>query len=211
MADRTFGPAVALGVLGSALAATAGHRDWVELTAPGAGQGAVDWFWQNNPGVGQMPASGALGLVALATWGVLLVSRGTWRRVVAAVGLLAVVGLAVTWVVGATGLRDDVEDRVVGADLSVGWQLGWTTWFVLAGIAVLLLLPAHVLALLRAPHWPAMGSRYDAPTAKEAGDPGEGPLPATGRTPSPSVDPTDEETDPADVWKAIDEGRDPTA
>lgn len=211
MADRTFGPAVALGVLGSALAATAGHRDWVELTASGAGQGAVDWFWQNNPGVGQMPASGALGLVALATWGVLLVSRGAWRRVVAAVGLLAVVGLAVTWVVGATGLRDDVEARVVAADLSVGWELGWTSWFVLAGVAVLLLVPAHVLAVLRAPGWPAMGSRYDAPTAQGAATPGDAGGGRTARPPAPTLDPTDEETDPADVWKAIDEGRDPTA
>lgn len=196
VADRSFGPTLALGLLGSGLAATAGHRPWLEISAPGGAQGAADWFWQNNPGIGEMPAAGALGLVALASWGVVLVSRGTWRRVVAALGLLAAVGMAVVWVVGASTLRDDVRGQVVEAGLADGWSLGWTVWFVLAGVSVLLMLPAHVVAVLRAPHWPAMGSRYDAPGAR--------------REQAAAVAPIDDE-DPADVWRAIDEGRDPTA
>lgn len=201
MADRSFGPTLLVGVAGAVLAATAGHRAWLELTAPGAAQGAADWFWENNPGIGEMPASGALGLVALASWGVLLVSRGTWRRVVAGVGLLAALGLGVTWVVGAVTLPEDVEAQVVQAALADGWELGWTPWFMAAGVAVLLLVPAHVVALLRADRWPAMGSRYDAPTAR-----------ATGGAAAESAAPVDpDEVDPADVWRAIDEGRDPTA
>lgn len=196
MADRSFGPTLALGLLGSGLAATAGHRAWLEISAPGAAQGAADWFWQNSPGIGEMPAAGALGLVTLASWGVVLVSRGTWRRVVAALGLLAAVGLAVVWLVGALTLRDDVEARVVEAGLADGWSLGWTVWFVLAGVAVLLMLPAHVVAVLRAPHWPAMGDRYDAPGGRSKQ--------------VAAAEPADDE-DPADLWRAIDEGRDPTA
>lgn len=202
MADRSFGPTVLAGLAGAGLAATAGHRDWVELTAPGGGQAAADWFWQNAPGLGQMPASGALGLVALASWGVLLVSRGAWRRVVAAVGLLASLGLAAVWVTGLLTLRDDVSAEVRGADLAAGWSVEWTSWFVLAGIALVLLVPAHVVALVRLPRWPAMGSRYDAPTARS------GSRPAAAPSPAPAADLSEE--DPADVWKAIDEGRDPT-
>lgn len=197
MADRSFGPTLLLGLAGSGLAVTAGHRPWLELSAPGAAQGAADWFWQNNPGIGEMPATGALGLVVLASWGVLLVTRGAWRRVVAGLGLVAALGLGATWVTGVLTLRGDVEARVVEAGLAEGWMLGWTTWVVLAGVAVLLLLPAHAIALRRAPRWPAMGSRYDAPSSR-----------AGGATAEPEALPT--EADPIDVWRAIDEGRDPT-
>lgn len=201
MADRTFGPTLLVGLAGAGLAAVAGHRAWVELAAPGAAQAAADWFWENNPGIGQMPAAGALALVTLASWGVLLVSRGAWRRVVAGVGLLAALGVGVSWIVGALTLRDDVEARVLEAGLADGWELGWTGWFAVAGVSVLLLLPAHVVAVLRAPHWPAMGSRYDAPAARA-----EARGSAAGG--EDGADPA--EADPADVWRAIDEGRDPT-
>lgn len=202
MADRSFGPTLLVGVAGAVLAATSGHQAWVELTARGEAQGAADWFWDNSPGIGEMPAAGALGLVTLASWGVLLVSRGTWRRVVAGLGLLAALGLGVTWVVAARTLRRDVVARVLEADLADGWDLSWTPWFVVAGVAVLLLVPAHVVAVLRADRWPAMGSRYDAPAARAAGS----PAPAAAAPPADA-----DEVDPADVWRAIDEGRDPTA
>ncbi|GGD18947.1 Trp biosynthesis-associated membrane protein [Nocardioides daphniae] len=204
MADRSFGPTLLAGLAGAGLAATAGHRDWVELSARGSDQAAADWFWQNAPGLGQMPASGALGLVALAAWGVLLVTRGAWRRAVAGLGLLASLGLAAVWVIGALTLRDDVSAAVTRAELAPGWSLGWTSWFVMAGIAVVLLVPAHVVALLRVPRWPAMGSRYDAPTG--APRPGAESSAAAAAVPVADLG----EEDPADVWKAIDEGRDPT-
>ncbi|MBE7323201.1 Trp biosynthesis-associated membrane protein [Nocardioides sp. Y6] len=197
MADRSFGPTVLAGVLGAALAAATGHQRWVTLTAPGTGQGAVDWFTENNPGLGEMPAAGALGLVALASWGVVLVSRGRWRRAVAGMGLLATVGIGVAWVVGALSLRDDVRDRAGVADLATAWEVEWSAAFVLAGLSVLLLLPAHVVAVLRAPRWPEMGGRYDAPASRAAAAPASEKVAA-------------EEGDPADLWRAIDEGRDPT-
>lgn len=204
MADRSFGPTLLAGLVGAGLAATAGHRDWVELSAPGGAQASADWFWQNAPGLGQMPASGALGLVALASWGVLLVSRGVWRRVVAVVGLLAALGLVAVWVTGWLTLRDDVSAAVRRAELAGGWSLSWTSWFVLAGVALVLLVPAHVVALVRVPRWPAMGSRYDAPTAASRATSG----PATATAPVAEADLGEE--DPTDLWKAIDEGRDPT-
>ena len=198
MADRSFTTTLGLGVVGAGLAATAGHRDWVSLSTSDSAQAAADWFWQNNPGIGQMPLFGALGLVALACWGVLLVSRGAWRRVVAGVGLVVGLGLAATWISGLVTLRDDVESHVGDAELAPGWTVAWTPWFFVAGVAALLLVVAGVLALVRVPHWPTMGTRYDSPVAKPSA------------TESVEVEVDLSEADPTDVWKAIDEGRDPT-
>ena len=58
-------------------------------------------------------------------------------------------------------------------------------------VGVVLSVVAAVLAVRLAPGWPEMGSRYDAP----------------GRRPPPA-DPEDQTS--LDLWRAIDEGRDPT-
>lgn len=200
MADRSFAPTAALGVVGAGLAATAGHRDWLALVAPGAAQASADWFWQNNPGVGQMPLFGALGLVSLACWGVLLVSRGVWRRVVAGVGLAAALAMLATWVTGLVALRGSVDTQVSTAALTPGWSLEWTPWFFAAGAGAALLVGAGVVAFVRVAHWPAMGSRYDSPTGARQEGEGAGA----------GWDADLSEADPTDVWKAIDEGRDPT-
>lgn len=60
-----------------------------------------------------------------------------------------------------------------------------TGWPVVAGIAVVLSAAAFGVALVRAQTWPEMSRRYDAPTDQKA------------------------KTDD-DLWKALDEGRDPT-
>lgn len=200
MAERSFAPTAALGVLGAGLAATAGHRDWLALVAPGPAQASADWFWQNNQGIGQVPLFGALGLVSLACWGVLLVSRGVWRRLVAGLGLLAGIGLSATWFTGLATVRDVAESQVATAALAPGWSLEWTPWFFAAGLAAALLLCTGVVAVLRVTRWPAMGSRYDAPTS------GSHPVDESGV----HWDTDLSETDPMQVWKAIDEGRDPT-
>ncbi len=67
-----------------------------------------------------------------------------------------------------------------------------TAWFWAAAVGTLGSLVATVLAVRWVPHWPEMGSRYDAPGAAD-------------RTPEA------EEASSLDLWKAMDEGRDPTA
>ena len=69
-----------------------------------------------------------------------------------------------------------------------------TAWYWLAALGAVGSLVATVLAVAWAPAWPEMGSRYDAPTA----------LVATSEAPP-------EEQSSLDLWKALDEGRDPTA
>ena len=70
----------------------------------------------------RVPLAGALALVALAAWGVLLVTRGRVRRVMAALAALASLGVLVAVVVGcrdAAGPASRDELRAVGAS-SVG-------------------------------------------------------------------------------------------
>jgi len=70
-------------------------------------------------------------------------------------------------------------------------QVRLTGWFWAAAVAGLLSLVATTLGVRLVPGWPEMGSRYDAPTG-----------------PPKEQDPADMED--VDLWRAIDQGRDPT-
>ena len=70
--------------------------------------------------------------------------------------------------------------------------VGLTGWYWLAVVSAFLVLASTVLALRLVRTWPEMGSRYDAPAG-------------------PTATPADQPTENIDIWKALDEGRDPTA
>src|SRR5687768_7920756 len=93
---RTFVPVVGVGLAAGTLAAVAGAQPWVVDTTLPAGSDPLGLVAD----AGEMPLAMALSLVLLACWGVLLVTRGVARRVVAVLALLVAVGLAVTVVVG---------------------------------------------------------------------------------------------------------------
>lgn len=198
MSDRTFGPTVLVGVAAAGLVATAGHKDWIAVDGSSRNEGAITFFWESHPGLAQMPLAGALGLLLLASWGVVLVSRGRLRRAVAALGLVTALALAGTWLVGWSSLAENVRERLGDSGLDAGQTLSWTVWFFAAGVGIVLAVAASVVAVIRVGGWPEMGNRYDAPAAAKAA--------ATSQ--ATSVDLT--EADPMDVWKAIDEGHDPT-
>lgn len=198
MKDRTFGPALLVGLAGAGLAATAGNKDWIVVESSARNEGAVTFFWESHPGLGQMPLAGALGLLLLACWGVVLVSRGRARRAVAALGLVTAFALAGTWLVGWLTLRDDVAGALADNGLEAGQTLAWSPWFFAGGAGTALAVAASAVAVVRVARWPEMGSRYDAPAA----------TPADSGSEAVAVDLA--EADPMDVWKAIDEGRDPT-
>ena len=132
-----------------------------------------------------MPLAAALSLVVLACWGVVLVTRRRVRRAVAALGLLAALGLAATVVVGWVTLDDQVLELLraqpTQASTRGGAEVATTGWFWAAAVRLV-------------PHWPEMGDRYDAPGT---GD---------GAAGVPSDDASN-----LDLWKAMDEGHDPTA
>ena len=192
---RTFGPVVALGLASAALGAWAGSKPWVDgagaESAPGTGPGGTAWDQ-----VATSPLATALAFVVLACWGVLLVTRGRFRRAVAALAVLAGLGYAATVVWAPFSLPDHLVEQVrrrTGLTLD---DTSLTGWFWLAAVAALLVLASTVLALRLVRTWPEMGSRYDAPTGARGAD-GAGPA--------------ERPTENIDIWKALDEGRDPTA
>ena len=189
---RTFAPVVLLGLASGALAAVAGTKQWAEVTG-GASDEAVPMAAAAYADAGQMPLAGALSLLVLAAWGVVLVTRGKVRRALAVVGVVASAGLLVTTVLGWWSTQDDVRQIFTSVGITSDIETGMTGWFWAALAGAVLSLVATVLAVRYVAAWPAMGSRYDAPgTPKER-----------------VVDP--DEAGDGELWRAIDEGQDPTA
>ncbi|GAA4095908.1 Trp biosynthesis-associated membrane protein [Nocardioides kongjuensis] len=197
-ARRTFGPVVLLGLAGSGFAAVAGHKAMLaipEATLTAAG-GIAPTVQERSV---EFPLAGALALVALAAWGVLLVTRGIVRRGAALLALLAAAGIIVVVVVGGF-----VQDDDAAADLATRLGLNLTaidversSWLWIALGCALVALVAAAAAVRLVPSWPEMGSRYDAPT-------GAGAAGAAAST----EDPADQSN--LDLWKSLDEGHDPT-
>ncbi|WP_372729949.1 Trp biosynthesis-associated membrane protein [Nocardioides sp.] len=190
---RTFGPVLALGLAAGALAAVAGNKSWAG--ASGAGARSFSQLSATSEAE-QMPAAGAFALVVLACWGVLLVTRGRVRRAVAALAALAAAATLASVVVGFSSVPSAV--RASFADVGIDQvDVTRTGWFWAAAVGALLSLLTTLAAVRWAPYWPEMGTRYDAPGAAAA------PTSAT------ASDPADQTS--LDLWKALDEGRDPTA
>jgi len=179
---RWFGPAVVLGVVGCGLVALAGGQPWA---APDSrpGSAVVDHA------AGHVPLAAALGLVGLACWGVLLVTRGVVRRVVAVLAAVTAVALVATAVAGRSSSLDSARHATV--DLGSAPPGAHTTaWWYAALVAAVAALYAAALAVRHA----RVGSRYDAPVGA--------------MKPEEPADPADMED--LDLWRAIDQGRDPT-
>jgi uncharacterized membrane protein (TIGR02234 family) len=194
---RSFGPVVLLGLASAALAAVAGTHPWVV-------DGRADPAGDPVPGVeladpvaaaGEMPVALALGLVLLAAWGVVLVTRGWVRRAVAALALVAAAGLVASVVVALTTLDDQVARAILERGATDAAVTELSAWFWVAALTALLALATSGLAVAWVPAWPEMGRRYDAPASRDDTQP-DGP-PA--------------EQTHLDLWRSMDEGHDPTA
>jgi uncharacterized membrane protein (TIGR02234 family) len=189
-ARRSFGPVVLLGLASATLVAVAGNRTWA--VAEGGSARDVSSL-ALSVDAGKMPAATALALVLLASWGVVLVTRGKVRRLVAGLGVLAALGTLATVVVGWAEVVGALRSDLASVGVS-GVAVGHTGWFWVSAVGALLAVASSVLAVVLVPGWPEMGSRYDAP----------GSAPA--RT---APDPEDRSS--LDLWRAMDEGHDPTA
>jgi uncharacterized membrane protein (TIGR02234 family) len=178
-----FGPVVLVGVAGTGVCALSGSKPW------GAPDGDAGSTLVDRTG-GHVPLAAALGLVGLACWGVFLVTRGRVRRAVAVLGAVVAIALVSTAVVGRASALDSARHGTVdlGRTPAGAHTTGW--WWV-AIVGAVLALAAAALAVRHAAGWPEMGSRYDAPTGGPA-----------------TEDPADLED--IDLWRAIDQGRDPT-
>lgn len=182
-------PVVLAGLAVGILAAVAGNQTWASLDETSTAD-AVFASASTAARDATAPPVTALALVLLATWGVVLVSRGRARRAVTWLGLLAAVGVA-----GFAAAAWLTTPDALVAGSAPDQQTSRTIWSyigVLAGVAAV---AASVLATRSVRHWPEMGRRYDAP-----GD---------GSAPTAADVPMEEQTN-LDLWRAIDEGRDPT-
>ena len=188
-------PAVATGLGGGALAAVAASRAWVEVDTGSAVTAAV----LSRPGAGEMPLASTLSLVLLAGWGALLVTRGRVRRALSWLALAAAVGLLGAVVAGGRSLPAGLRDEAL-AGSAVAVDVTLTGWYWLALAGSLAASAGSALAVRSVPSWPQMGSRYDAPAGRIAGR-------TAGTGAHTEADP---EASPLDLWRALDEGRDPT-
>lgn len=183
--SRSFGPTVLAGLAGAVLAAVAAGQDWATASGQAAGVDVA----AATKGSSSAPLAVALALVVLAAWGVVLVLRRGARRVVAVFGLLASAGvLAATAVAFGRAQEDAVRAVVAKGGTGDAFASSLTGWYYICGVGAALTLAAFVVAVVASPRWPAMGSRYDAPAARAA-------------------EPHTEQ----DLWRALDDGHDPTA
>ncbi|SED01174.1 trp region conserved hypothetical membrane protein [Nocardioides exalbidus] len=196
---RTFGPVVLLGLAGAGAAAVAGSKPWVVGSSGNLDSRSEATVAIAGGSIGsssESPLALALALVVLACWGVVLVSRGRFRRVVAVLALVASLGVAATVVEGISSLPTKLAETLVELSGSDTASTSFTAWYAAAAVGAVLSVLATAAAVRLVPSWPEMGTKYDAPTGGAAGDGhDDGGLPA----------------DNIDIWKALDEGRDPTA
>lgn len=188
-ATRTFAPAVLLGLGSAALVAVAGNQAWAKA-AEGQGIGQEVASVSVAVGEAKAPLATALALVVLATWGVLLVSRGRFRRAISWFAGLAAVGLLAAVVAALFAAPDAVASAYEPYGVT-DVEVHRTAWAWVALVGALLALGAAALAVRDVGRWPQMGRRYDAPGT-------DAPAPEAG------------ERSHLDLWKAMDEGRDPT-
>lgn len=190
-ARRAFGPVVLLGLASGGLAAVSASKAWVAGSVASSAALAV-----STDGHGESPLALALSMVLLATWGVVLVTRGRFRLVVAVLGAAAAFGFAVTTALAPRQLREGLERAVLEATGTAERDISVTAWWWAAAVAAVLACAASAACVTWVRQWPEMGAKYDNPATAHTGeDSGEAPVP----------------TENIDIWKALDEGRDPTA
>ncbi|QBI53940.1 Trp biosynthesis-associated membrane protein [Streptomonospora litoralis] len=181
--------ALALGAVAAGAAALTGAsgRTWaraeIALSGPAAPAPVV------VTGDDTAPAAFATGLAALAAVAALPATRGLARRVLGGlVALFGVAGLAAVWRgTRPAALQDLAADRSTAHGAVEALHVS-ALWPGLAAAGAALLVAAGAYTLVRGAAWPSMGSRYDRHSA-----------PGTGRS-----------SDPAELWKSLDSGADPT-
>ncbi|RNL86498.1 Trp biosynthesis-associated membrane protein [Halostreptopolyspora alba] len=184
---REFAAALLGTLAGAAALLAATGQTWAVARVGAAGPTAAAEV--NLAGDDTAPVAAAIGWVALAALAALLATKG-WARRGLGVLLTAFAGVALldVWtgtrpaaLVRAVAARATTEGDVSGPALEPGWPL-------LAAFGAVLLLGAGATTAIRGAAWPGMGSRYDRHSA-----------PATVRA-----------GDPAELWKSLDSGADPT-
>jgi uncharacterized membrane protein (TIGR02234 family) len=185
---RAYVVALLTGVVGGGLVAVAAAKPWATATVGGQGLPAQP---VSVDGADAVPLVAALGLVLLAGAVSLAATRNQGRRLAGL--LLVVAAVVVAWQTLTAGpaITDALREQTVGSAGSAALpDANGTAWRWLTLVGAGLSLAAGLAAVSKGPDWPAMGSRYDAPTSARSNNP--------------------DVREDVDVWRAIDEGEDPT-
>lgn len=185
---RTYVPTLLLGVGSAGLGVLAASNPWVRGSS---GTVTGESLAQMGTDVTRSPLASALCFVVLACWGVVLVTRGWFRRTVMVLAVAASLGFAAVVAIEPRRMLDGLAQELLqGHGATDVAETDPTGWVIVAAVAALLMVSTTVAGLFFLREWPEMGSRYDSPAQSRRGDSTEGNL---------------------DMWKALDEGRDPTA
>jgi len=200
VARRLYGPCVLAGVAAGGVMLFAASRAWatVEVAPDGMTVDEVE-----VTGSASVPLVSALAFVVMAAAVAVVASSGWFRRVVGVLLVVAAGAAAVAVVLAGSALDDAVRDAVGASRSMTGGTAeedafvaaaDQTVWRWVTFAAALVAATAGCLVVAYAKVWPRMGSRYDAPTQ-----------PTRHETSKPT-----EERVGEDLWKALDEGDDPT-
>lgn len=187
MTPVRYGPTLVVGLAG-AIAVTVGvAKPWATATARQAGLPTIE---ASVSGADLAPLAGALGVVVLASFGAVVATRGWARR---ALGVLIVLAALVVLVsaIAPPGAGSALDDALAakgwtGGDHDIGIA-GWR-WVALAGAVASVLAGAAIS--FYGGRWATMGAEYDAP--------------------APTKDSAQPPSTEAEVWRELDQGRDPT-
>ncbi len=190
-ARREYGVATLALAAGAALMLAASGRVWVtgELASPGPVAAVpVDLTGGDLTGalrgLGWAGLAGIVGLYAARSW-----ARRVVALLIAACGVFALTSL---WSATRPGVLADAVTRLAsdtgGAAQSAGAPEIHALGPVMGAAGAVLLVLSGLVSVARAPAWPGMGNRYDRDAA---------PRPRQAET-------------PADLWKSLDAGDDPT-
>ncbi|WP_332663645.1 Trp biosynthesis-associated membrane protein [Aeromicrobium sp.] len=186
---RLYGPVVLGTLAAGGLAFFAASRTWahVRIATDGLPTDSVD-----VTGADAQPLVSALALVVVTAALAVLAASPRVRRVVGGFTVLIALTAAVVVLLGGSSLDNAVDHAVEASPAFTGTgdhDFTTSAWKYVTALAfVIAALLGGVTAKLGA-SWPTMSSRYDAPAARPAAA-------------APQSD--------AEMWKALDEGRDPT-
>ncbi|WP_171169335.1 TIGR02234 family membrane protein [Streptomyces sp. I05A-00742] len=191
-ARRSVAAALFLTAAGAALVLLAGGRTWVEGTAAGAQDAALEQA--RGQDITGLP--GALAIVGLAALVAVFAVRRAGRLLVAALLALCGAGVVVGSITGSsdTGALEDKAARTTGLSSATVEHVTHTPWPWVALAGGVLLLLAGLLALRYGRDWPAMSGRYERDGTPRPRRPRRAPDPER----------------PEEIWKALDRGEDPT-
>ncbi|MFI9624233.1 TIGR02234 family membrane protein [Streptomyces sp. NPDC052042] len=188
---RSLALGLILGAAGAAVVLLASGQTWAEGRAA-VGGGSLPLTADGRDVTG-LPA--ALAVVGLAALVAVFAVRGVGRLVVAGLLALSGLGAALSACLAASdsAALDEKAAQTTGDTSATVQALAHTPWPYVTAAGGLLILLAGLLALRYGRLWPGMSGRYER-----------------NGTPRPRRAATLDPDRPEDLWKALDQGEDPT-